>query len=70
MDGEMAELIEWQARCGDLSNSLETVREERDSARSSVDLLMHENIRLEELTRQMQGWIDRLRLHIAQGVEL
>ena len=70
MDGEMAELIEWQARCGDLSNALETVREERDSARSSVDLLMHENARLEELTRQMQGWIDRLRLHIAQGVEL
>ncbi len=70
MSAEMAELIEWQARSNDLSTSLERVREERDAARSSCDLLMNEVARLEEELRNASATIGRLRLHIAQGVEL
>lgn len=65
-----AELIEWQARAADLQNSVERLREERDAARSSIDLLMHEIACLEQEIRKDQSIIDRLRLHIAQGVEL
>lgn len=66
----MAEMAEWQARTRDLETSLEQVRTERDSARASCDLQMHEIMRLEEENRQLLALVGRLRLHIQQGVEL
>ena len=65
-----AEMIEWQVRAADLQNSVERLREERDAARSSIDLLMHESASLEQKIHDQQSIIDRLRLHIAQGIEL
>lgn len=69
-DAMRAELIEWQSRCGDLQNSVERLREERDSARATVDLMLHENHRLEEALREANATISRLRIHIQQGIEL
>jgi hypothetical protein len=36
----------------------------------SVDLLLHENHALTEMSKQLHGWLDRLRIAVAQGVEL
>lgn len=69
-DNHRAEIIEMQVRLADLQNSNERLREERDAARASVDLLLHENHALMEMTKQLHGWLDRLRLALAQGVEL
>lgn len=72
-----AEVIELQARVADLQHSLERVREERDSARNTAALLEAELADREALlhgyeglTHDLQKQIDRLRLHIQQGVEL
>jgi chromosome segregation ATPase len=72
-----AEVIELQARVADLQHSLERVREERDAARSTAALLEAELadresllVGYESLTHDLQKQIDRLRLHIQQGVEL
>jgi len=69
-DNHRAEIIEMQVRLSDLQNSNERLREERDAARASVDLLMHENHALTEMNKQLHGWLDRLRIAVAQGVEL
>jgi len=62
----MAENIEMQTRISELQNANERLREERDNARSSVDLLMHENHALTETNKVQAGWLDRLRLHVEQ----
>lgn len=59
----LAEMIEAEARIHDLETALELVREQRDRARASVDLLLHE---LSEATAR----IDRLMSHLHQGIEL
>jgi FtsZ-binding cell division protein ZapB len=69
-DNHRAEIIEMQVRLSDLQNSNERLREERDAARASVDLLLHENHALTEMSKQLHGWLDRLRIAVAQGVEL
>ena len=66
----LAAMLEAQSRIADLQNAAERLREERDAARSSVDLLLHENATLEEQVKSLTVTIDRLRLHLAQGVEL
>lgn len=77
MDGIRAELIEWQARCADLSNSLERMREERDAARASVDLLWADLVKLEDLyqtmkesTRQALAENGYLKVKLQEGIEL
>lgn len=77
MDGMRAELIEWQARCADLSNSLERMREERDAARASVDLLWGDIVRLEDLYQMMKESASRalaengyLKVKLQEGIEL
>jgi predicted nucleic acid-binding Zn-ribbon protein len=65
-----AEIIELQIRVAELSSALEIVREERDNA---VDAARSLHIELEMSKSQgksLQAVIDRLRLHIQQGVEL
>ena len=66
----VAEAIEWQTRAADLQNAVEKIREERDSARASCDLLLHELSEAEAKIKDQVATIDRLRLHIAQGIEL
>jgi chromosome segregation ATPase len=65
-----AEMQHWQARCDDLSTANERLREERDDAKMELIAVkaMRESL-IEEL-QQSRATVDRLRLHIAQGVEL
>jgi len=72
-----AELQFWQARVDEMQVSIERLRESRDEsraeterARASVDLLMAETARLEKIIADQHAHIDRLTLHIAQGIEL
>lgn len=69
-NNQLAELIEWQSRCADLQNANETLREERDHARASVDLLMHECAKLEARVTELSAFVDRLRIAVQQGAEL
>lgn len=72
-----AELQYWQARTDEMQVSIERLRESRDEARAetdrartSCDLLMAEITRLEQLTSEQGARIDRLTLHLQQGIEL
>lgn len=67
---QMAAITEAAARIADLQNALERMREEREAARSSVDLLMHENAELEAKLAVATATVDRLRIHLQQGIEL
>lgn len=69
-DNLRAEVMEWQARTTDLETTNERLREERDSARATVHDLTTEVARLEQVIHDLGQQVDRLRLHIQQGVEL
>jgi chromosome segregation ATPase len=49
---QMAEIIFYQARVADMETSIEQLREERETMRVRVDLLIHEN---DELLTQIRG---------------
>ena len=64
------EIIELQSRVAELSAALETVTEQRDSNRDISDSIY---IELESTKAKLaiaNSVIDRLRLHIQQGIEL
>jgi peptidoglycan hydrolase CwlO-like protein len=72
-----AEMQHWQARCDEMQVSIERLRESRDEAReetdrarTSCDLLMAEIARLEQIISDQGSRIDRLTLHLQQGIEL
>lgn len=72
-----AELQYWQARTDEMQVSIERLRESRDEARAetdrartSCDLLMAEITRLEQIVSEQGARIDRLTLHLQQGIEL
>ena len=76
-ESTQAELQHWQARTDDMQVSIERLREERDEARlnterarTSVDLLMAETARLEQIISDQGSRIDRLTIHLQQGIEL
>lgn len=64
------QLAELEMRVGELSTALERITVERDNYRDAADSLAEElgNVRL--ALKQAQSDISRLRLWIAQGVEL
>jgi predicted nucleic acid-binding Zn-ribbon protein len=66
----LAEMLEAEARISDLSHALERMTEQRDSARASADLLLHEVASLEEALASATARIDRLMIHLHQGIEL
>jgi cell division septum initiation protein DivIVA len=72
-----AEMQYWQARTDEMQVSIERLRESRDEARAdterartSCDLLMAEITRLEQVISEQGSRIDRLTLHLQQGIEL
>jgi len=76
-DSAQAEMQFWQARVDEMQVSIERLRESRDEsraeterARTSVDLLMAEIMRQEKIISDQAARIDRLTLHLQQGVEL
>ncbi len=67
---ERTELEMWQSRCDELHTASELLREERDKARTTAMLLEEELTKQQEAVRELRAQVDRLRLHIQQGVEL
>ena len=67
---ERTELEMWQARCDELHTVTEILRDERDNARTTAMLLEEELAKQTETVRELRAQVDRLRLHIQQGVEL
>ena len=64
------EIVELQSRVAELSVALETVTEQRDSNRDISDSIY---IELESTKAKLaiaNSVVDRLRLHIQQGIEL
>jgi outer membrane murein-binding lipoprotein Lpp len=70
IDGLVAETEAWQARCDELSIVNEQLREQRESARSIAQRLEEALTQSEEKVKELSATMDRLRLHIQQGVEL
>ena len=70
IDGLVAETEAWQARCDELSIVNEQLREQRDNARSIAQRLEEALTQSEEKVKELSATMDRLRLHIQQGVEL
>lgn len=61
---------ELQTRVAELSVALESVRQEREDAMDNANSLHRELEKFRIEVRQLQAIVDRLRLHIQQGVEL
>ena len=64
------EIVELQSRVAELSVALESVTEQRDSNRDIADSLFVELESTKAKLAIANSVVDRLRLHIAQGVEL
>jgi uncharacterized coiled-coil DUF342 family protein len=64
------EIIELQARVAELSVALETITQQRDACRDAADSLHAELEISRRRLSEVSSVVDRLRLHIQQGVEL
>jgi outer membrane murein-binding lipoprotein Lpp len=69
-ESEATELEMWQARCDELQVASERLREERDNARSTAALMEAEVAKQTQIISELNAQVDRLRIHIQQGVEL
>ena len=76
-DAQASELAMWDARCNDLQNSLDRVREERDELKQENEKLVWElNIAVQasiDINRELSTYkqmVDRMRIAMAQGAEL
>ena len=63
-------IAELEQRIAELSTALEVVTESRDRLQISSRELDRERIETRDALRTSRATIDRLRLHIQQGVEL
>jgi predicted nucleic acid-binding Zn-ribbon protein len=64
------QISELEMRVGELSTALERVTEERDQLRDAAESLMSELEACKATLKQSLSDISRLRIHIAQGLEL
>lgn len=64
------ELEEWRTRVDELRVALDRVREERDNLKDAAASLAVELEMLKKMHKQATATVERLRLHIAQGIEL
>jgi chromosome segregation ATPase len=76
-DAQASELAMWDARCNDLQNSLDRVREERDELKQENEKLVWElNIAVQasiDINRELSTYkqmVERMRIAMAQGAEL
>jgi chromosome segregation ATPase len=67
----------WDARCNDLQNSLDRLREERDELKQENEKLVRElNIAVQasiDINRELSTYkqmVERMRIAMAQGAEL
>jgi chromosome segregation ATPase len=64
------EIVELQTRVAELSVALELVTEQRDNAVDAAQSLHTELEACRDQIKSLGGQLDRLRVHIQQGVEL
>ncbi len=64
------EIIELQTRVAELSVALERVTEQRDNALDAAESLHKEVDACRDRIKILGGQLDRLRIHIQQGIEL
>ena len=76
-EAEANELAMWDARCNDLQNSLDRVREDRDELKEQNEQLTKcLNITIQasiDLNRELSTYkqmVERMRIAMAQGTEL
>ncbi len=64
------EIIELQTRVAELSVALERVTEQRDNALDAAESLLKEVDACRDRIKILGGQLDRLRIHLQQGIEL
>ena len=64
------EIVELQTRVSELMVALERVTEQRDNAIDSAESLHKELEASRDRIKTLGGQLDRLRIHIQQGIEL
>ena len=64
------EIIELQTRVSELMVALERVTEQRDNAVDAAESLHEELEACRERIKSLGGQLDRLRIHLQQGIEL
>ena len=63
-------VAELEQRIAELNTALDLLREDRDAKKDVADSLWHELQNVTNQLKQANATIDRLRLHIQQGIEL
>jgi chromosome segregation ATPase len=76
-DAQASELAMWDARCNDLQNSLDRVREERDELKQeneklmwNLDIAVQASIDINRELSTYKQMVERMRIAMAQGAEL
>lgn len=69
-EAQTAELAMWDARCNDLQNSLDRVREERDDLKIECDLLEEALTLVQKDLAVYKQMVERMRVAMSQGIEL
>jgi len=76
-DAQASELAMWDARCNDLQNSLDRLREERDELKQenekliwNLDIAVQASIDINRELSTYKQMVERMRIAMAQGVEL
>jgi len=64
------EIVELQTRVAELSVALERVTEQRDNALDAAESLHKEVETCRDRIKILGGQLDRLRIHLQQGIEL
>lgn len=63
-------VAELEQRIAELNTALDLMREDRDAKKDAADSLWHELQNVTNQLKQANATVDRLRLHIQQGIEL
>jgi len=76
-EAEANELAMWDARCNDLQNSLDRLREERDELKQenekliwNLDIAVQASIDINRELSTYKQMVERMRIAMAQGTEL
>jgi chromosome segregation ATPase len=63
---QLAEMIEWQARCSDAQTSIERLREERDALLTTISALRHREDALVTRVTELEDSVSRLSQQVAR----
>lgn len=69
-DTMAAEVAMWDARCNDLQNSLDRVREDRDDLKIEAELLETALTQVQQELLIYKQMVERMRVAMSQGQEL